>query len=283
MAKLVVDDGSLVSVANAIRAKAKAGEKLTFPEDFVRAVNAITGGDAGELEALIDESGVLESTDGTVKEKVEQLISLTNWKHIMQESIDAMPEIDSTLFKNTSAKNVSDFDYSRRQSFNYIFLNCTAIEDIELDMSSATVAMNMCAGCTNVKSIKLSNTGNVKTFANAFSNCSSLISLEELDFSGITTFHNLVYNCKELVTFKVVPGTIKSSFTVDSLKLSVESAKSIILGLKDYRDDYDNQFAHSLKLPDAIWARLESEEQIETAIGGYSWYDYVTSYLCWNA
>ena len=45
-------------------------------EALIEMAKNSSGGNTGELEVIIDNSGVLDSTDGTIEEKVEQVVDM---------------------------------------------------------------------------------------------------------------------------------------------------------------------------------------------------------------
>jgi hypothetical protein len=236
MAKLVVNSDSLVSVADAIREKGNTTEELEFPNGFVDAVNAIeSGGGTEEIENIIDASGVLDSTDGTVTDKVEQLIDYANFKNIIQESINANNFNSSlgyiSVFRNTGIKDVSMFDFSKTLWLSSAFQN-TQIEELELDIPNVVYIDNMCNGCKNLKRVVLKNMGSaVKSIANAFRDNFSLESVGTLNLEGTTTVGMCFSGCDSLRDVSFVPETIKKSITIPSPVLSNESIISILQGL----------------------------------------------------
>lgn len=70
MAYKKVNDASLASVANAIRAKGGTSDALVFPEGFVSAISAIQTGGGGALLVKVDGTTLkIENpvvTDGTL-------------------------------------------------------------------------------------------------------------------------------------------------------------------------------------------------------------------------
>lgn len=228
-----------------------------------------SGGGTEEIENIIDQSGVLESTEGTVEEKVEALIDKASWERHIQESLYNLPSNEAhTLFKRTSVKDVSMFDFSKVGTFNYMFLFCNELEHIELDMSGAINAANVFQGCSILKTVKLHNTAKNRSLASAFANCTNLISVETLDCSSITTYLYPFSGCNSLVTLKFVPETIKASIPIPSPVLSDESLHSIIDGLATLAEDAT---AQTLTLSKNLLLTEEQKQAITTAVNNKGW------------
>lgn len=84
---------------------------------------------------------------------------------------------------------------------------------------------------------------------------------------------------KGIVDF-MVTGTIGTSFNIQwAWQLTVQSAKNIILHLKNYTGT-DKVGTQTLKFSNAMWTALENDGT--TAPDGKAWKDYVTDTLGWN-
>jgi hypothetical protein len=133
---------------------------------------------------------------------------------------------------------------------------------------------------TYIKGINTSATYDVRDL---FSN-SGIETIEmPLNFSNVKQ-SDKAFRCDKLKDISFYLETIPVSLTFTSKELTVDSAKSIILGLKNYSEDSDNQFVHTLKLPDEVWAKLAKEEKIfipETMMS-YTWHEYVLMVKMWN-
>ena len=185
MAKLIVDKASLVSVADAIREKGNTAESLEFPQGFVEGINAIESGGGGteEIENIIDESGVLGTTDETVTvtEKVEQLIDkaedenawyafsetvtvrnnlrFTNFlgEKIPKMSLKNMSGIVANFFKGCVNIKRIDFyiDTQKATDFEGFFYDCKSLEYVKgVNTSSANYVTDMFEGCTALKVVE---------------------------------------------------------------------------------------------------------------------------------
>lgn len=196
---------------------------------------AQSGGSTDELEAIIDNSGVLDSTEGTVEEKVEQLVEKTN-----------------------------RFNWLRDEIRGVKFIGNTNITTVTLDCSTFTDFQQIFSDCTNLESVHLTNTQNVKSWGNAFLNCAKLKTIETLDFSGLAN-NGINTNswANNVITLKIVPETIKVSFVCRIGSLSYESIQSIIDGLATV------ETAQTLTLNATVKAKL-TQTQLDT-ITGKNW------------
>lgn len=200
-------------------------------EQIKAALNGKSSIGVKEIMNIIDQSGVLDSTDGTATEKVEQLIDYAD------------------LFKK--ARGIS-------------FHNSN-IETITMDCSHLTNLNGAFDGCRKIKEIHLSNTQNVKTWQYFLYSCNSLTTLETLDLSGRTNVNGTwaIGGIDNLRTFKVEPNTILVSIIIPAPKLTdgtdgtFNSIQSIIDGLAIV------ETAQTLTLHADVKAKL-TEEQLVT-------------------
>ena len=181
-----------------------------------------------EIENIIDQSCVLDSTDRTVEEKVEELI----------DTADLFKKATGILFQGSN------------------------IETITMDCSSFNNLNSAFDSCRSLKEIHLSNTQNVKTWQYFLYSCSSLTTVETLDLSGRANNTNswLVAGIDNLQTFKVVPETILTSISIPAPKLSdgtdgtFNSIQSIIDGLATV------ETAQTLTLNSSVYAKLTDSQ-----------------------
>lgn len=205
-------------------------------------VNVEVQGGTEEIEQLIDESGVLEDTEGSVSEKVEELIDYANFKNIIQNFINQSNGTGTGktvyVFKNSNVKDVSMFDFSQAVRLDSLLQDCQEIEEVEIDASSAVYMNLMCSGCTKLKKVIVKNMSDECTdVRGVFAYCTSLEIVEGLlDFSSIKSFWSnwdqLPFrSCNLLKEIRVVENCIKVNFNVTSPLLSAESIQSIAYGL----------------------------------------------------
>ena len=193
---------------------------------------------------MIDESGVLDNTKGTVTEKVEKVLNYANFKNIIQEALYNAEGSGSynrlSIFRNTNIDDVSMFDFSKVQNMQAAFFDCQKlIEANNIDMGNAIYASSMFQNCSKLKSVKIKNmSSKITSVLNMFHKCESLESVETLDFSGCTNlgtnFSNYVFtDCKALKEIRLVENCIKVSlYFGSSLLLSNESIQNIVNALE---------------------------------------------------
>jgi hypothetical protein len=177
-------------------------------------------------------------------------------------------------------------DFSNVTSLSYAIYS-TQLEYIDFYINSAK--------CTNfsdalsfnrkLKWIVGVDLSSATTIFDLFSGCSALETIQEpLNIPNVTDAKNArtAFLCEKLKDIRFDEECIKVSITFTSKELTVDSAKSILLGLKNFVDDFDNQYAYEIKLPDEVWELLKEEPDVVTSMGKMPWYDYVVGYKCWN-
>jgi hypothetical protein len=200
-------------------------------------VTASGGGGTEEIENIIDASGVLDSTDGTVTDKVEQLIDKA--------------EVEKWLFDNSvfgdetrriSLANIPTITYvpktkafSKLVTASNLLSGCSNLVSVNgLDIRSANVAKSAFQKDSVLETVVLENTVNVTDFYRAFYWCENLKTLKTLNMSSVTNAADMFFGCSKLETLLFVPETIKISITIPSPALSKESIsgeQGIINGL----------------------------------------------------
>lgn len=151
---------------------------------------------------------------------------------------------------------------------------------LSLDCSNFVSMNTSFYNCYNLERLYLSNTHNVEIWAQSI-RCWKLKTLETLDFSALTV-DNIInknnFSCDALENLKLVPNTLKVSAIFYQEKLTLESGKSILLGLYNYSGT-DKEFTHTITLSTATWALLEADGN--TAPNNMTWAEYVDS-IGWN-
>ena len=234
---------------------------------------AQSGGNTDELEAIIDNSGVLDSTEGTVEEKVEQLVDKAVWEKVWYEASSKLKNAEglfrgyqgitiprTNLILTTTLGNflgnTSDSDPDSFSKVEYI--------DYYIDSKNATSANYAFRFCYNLKWLIGVNTSKMTNILGMFFKCTSLETIQEaFDFSKATNTSNVFNGCEALKDIKFVPETIKISITIPSAVLSDESIQSIIDGLATV------ETAQTLTLHADVKAKL-TQTQLDT-ITGKNW------------
>jgi hypothetical protein len=161
---------------------------------------AQNGGGIDELEAIIDNSGVLDSTDGTVTDKVEQLIAFRD------------------LFGKITA--ISNMSKTTRESI-----------DFYIDFPYLNTVIDFLRDNKTVKRIVGINTANVVSISRMFVN-SVIETIERpFNFSLINRAIDSFNSAASLRDVSFVAETIKVSIAFSSPVLSDESIQSIFDGL----------------------------------------------------
>lgn len=225
----------------------------------------VGGGDTEVIEQMIDESGVLDSTEGTVEEKVEQVIDYANFKNIIQEALyhdeGSGAYNQMSIFANTSVEDVSMFDFSKVKYFGNGFTG-TKIKNLNIDVTNCNGALSyLCSGCTDLKSVVIKMNSNIKQLASAFNGCINLESIETLNLSSVTDVsygvNNAFNNNIALKEIRFVENCIKVSISFGySPLLSAESIQSIIDGLAPVTT------ANKLTLHSSVIDKLTEEQYI---------------------
>ena len=228
-------DAELTNLANKIREKGGTTEELDFYEgDFTNAVDAIESGGTEEIESLIDESGVLNSTEETVMEKVEQLIDKAQWENFWYEASGTWTTQFTSLFNGSKTiKILPKLNFKNATVISGLCAN-SSLERVEyfINSSNATnlrVVFNACKSLVYIYGIDASKATNLE---HAFSRNDLLETIQEpLNFSSATKVSDCFTNCTALKNIRFVPESIKISIIIPSSVLSAESIQSIIDGL----------------------------------------------------
>lgn len=188
-----------------------------------------------KIEKLIDESGVLGSTEGTVTEKVEQLIDKAEdenlWYNCLADNTNA-----TKVFYNYQLSKLPRLPALKTTSLLMFFAyaRMTTI-DFYIDIASTNlISMSSVFGaCGNLTSMVGINTAKGNDLSKMFTDCLVLETIQEpLDFSNATNLTNVFYKCYKLQNIKFVEETIKLSISFAfSPLLSADSKQSIINGL----------------------------------------------------
>ncbi|MBO7320202.1 MAG: hypothetical protein J6V06_09325 [Clostridia bacterium] len=153
------------------------------------------------------------------------------------------------------------------------FFGNNTITSITLDCERFTTLYRSFSSCLNLNSVYLSNTQNVINWAYMLQGSTRMRTIETLDFSSATGIESNTWNPR-LENLKVVPETIKNNFVCQSAYLTLESAKSILLGLYDYMGT-EYEYYYSVTLSNEVISLLEADG--DTAPDGMNWIDYVFS------
>ena len=218
----------------------------------------------------------------TLKTKVGKLIEKAQsvggdtFKNLIQEYIynncKGAGAYDAVfVFRNTSVKDVSMFDFSAVQNMSNAFAS-TKIEEIELDATNFINMNSTFRLCRDLKRVVIKNMNSKTTSVTGMcAFCTSLESIEGLDFSGCTSKidigsgDGIVFrDCSLLKEVRIVENSIKVSINFGFCPLlSAESIQNIIDGLATV------ETAKTLTLHANVKTKL-TQTQLDT-ITGKNW------------
>jgi hypothetical protein len=192
------------------------------------------GGGTEEIENIIDASGVLDSTEGTVEDKVEELI----------DYVCLFNQLSSLVFKGN--KEIETID---------VYL--------DKPYSSCQEAFS---GCANLKHIVGINTSKATMNGKMFYNSGIEIIDEPFDFSSQLSASNFspFDNADFLVEVRIVPNTYKWTSSIHSPVLSDESIQSIVDGLAPVST------SQSIRFSSAVIAKLTDKQKATISSKGWT-------------
>lgn len=190
----------------------------------------------GNIEILIDNSGVLDSTEGSVSEKVEQLIDETAiYKDVMHYISFDYPTNLTDRFRQYKGTKLPKIDFANKTNVTRCFYSCINVENIDwyINTDICTVALGFLASMVRLKSMVGVNTASMTNVSNLFLDNFLLETIQEpLNFQGVINNNKAFDKCYKLKDIKFVKETIKLSLSLAwSPLLSAESTQSIIDGL----------------------------------------------------
>ena len=219
-------------------------------------VEVIDATEIDALEDLIDNSGVLEDTEGSVTEKVEELIGKVAYELKPFECItnvsftkNGFPNKAKIHLPNVT-KLTQTFAYWNTEPIPIVEeLTITAplvtdtsrmclynlgVKKVVLNLSENCINISGSFNACNIREVVLNfSTKNVTSFERVFSHAGVLKIVGELDLSSATNVTLMFYRASVLNDVAFVPNTISISISfVECSKLTSESVQSIIDGLK---------------------------------------------------
>lgn len=225
-------------IANMEQANADVAAQTEIIEQIRTALDGKAGSNAAEIGALIDQSGVLDSTEGTVEEKVEQVIDKAEDSDLWYEYTKNMTALPSD-FRNTQIEKLPRMDFSKVTSLSYGF-STMPLKKVDCYINSGNcgdfnTAFGNCKQLEYIKGINLAKA----TYTNGlFRDCIVLKTIGEpldlLYFSENTAESriSMFYNSVALENVRIVPESIKKCFIcAHTSVLTAESIQSIFDGL----------------------------------------------------
>lgn len=253
-------------IANIEQANADVAAQMEIIEQIRTALNGKAGSNAAEIGVIIDQSGVLDSTEGTVEEKVEQLVDKAQWEQVWYEASERLTTVNK-CFENFQGVKAPRTNFVSATMAENVFTNAL-IEyvDYYIDTKVCTRLVYFFRFCTHLKNIVGINTQKAQRISGLFFCCYALETIEKpLNFSNAVNGQatNVFDNCNALKNICFDPESIKLSISIPSAVLSDESIQSIIDGLATV------ETAQTLTLHADVKAKL-TQTQLDT-ITGKNW------------
>lgn len=210
MAKYLVNDTSLVAVADAIRTKGSTTERLEFPDGFVSAVEGISAGGGGQWTT----EGIIARTEpsGAI---VTNATTLTNYLFANNTCITSFTANAITKMKSsnvfdscTQLRSVEMNNVTSLHSANWLFCKCANLQNVKMDNLEVCSA-NTFEDCTSLTEVRFPKCKEM--YSSAFFRCTSLRYFE----TGVKCSFlrgNEFRNCTSL-TALVLRGTTLSSMS----------------------------------------------------------------------
>ena len=230
------EDGRLTS----IKCDGKAID-LTYEGDVLVKVGATdvdldnVPTELGAIETAIDNSGVLDSTEGTATEKVEQLIEKANDDNLFRLAWEnAYYSNGVYLFYGYKGAKIPYFGTLAIKNTASMFYGASNIQSIDfyIDCPNSTTGQGMFYGTSSLKYIKGVNCSQMTTFRQMFSSSGVEVIEEPLNVPNVTNY-TYAFN-SVLKEIRFVSETIKVSLSFSSsTQLTAESIQSIIDGLNE--------------------------------------------------
>ena len=244
---------------------------------------AQSGGNTDELEAIIDNSGVLESTEGTIEDKVEQLVDKAEDERLWyMRSTEASDRFGTGLFHSSYLTKLPKLDLSKNTNLSN-FCTYAKIERIDqyLNTESCSVFSNAFSGTSELTYMKGICTKNAAKVNSMFYD-SAIIEIElPFDFSNVQSGYSSAFvRATALVEVRFETETIKVSTQFSSAVLSignvfdlndtenVGSVQSIINGLATLAE---GAAAQTLTLSKNLPLTDEQKQAITTAVNNKGW------------
>lgn len=228
---------------------------------------AQSGGNTDELEAIIDNSGILDSTEGTVEEKVEQLVDKAEDGDRWYNFTATITSRDNLRFTNYQGETIPKVSLENMQgAVGGMFGNCRNLKRIDFYINTCKGEDHdsFFYGCVSLEYVKGVNTSKSKYVTDFLTSCNSLKTVEEP--FDLTNCRSSSRGAIVMVSQKSIPiedlrfvlNTIYFNFAATYMpNLSAESIQSIIDGLATV------ETAQTLTLHKDVKAKL-TQAQLDT-------------------
>ena len=197
MGKVLLEEQSLIDIANSIRNKTNSTDTMK-PSEMATNIDNIESGE-GDLSEYFTETikGGSTNTPGFCY-MIKKIPKVKN------EGKD-----NSYMFNyfNGTEIDLSEFDTSEVTSMERMFGSCKNLTNIDVsnfNTENVTTMRNMFQICQHIESLDLSNfnTSKVTNMSGMFDNCKLLSELNISNFNteNVTTMNNMFYQCENLIS-----------------------------------------------------------------------------------
>ena len=176
MAEYIIQDTTLIGIADSIRAKTGKTDSIPVPDMRSQIDSIPSGGDDETMKSLIDRS--------ITSVEIPSGITTIGWG-----AFQACKKLTSVIF----SEGIEDLD-------TISFSGCTSLKSLELPDSLLTIRNNAFSGCSKIASLIIPANLN-SLYYGAFQNCTGLTCVT---FKGIPKTVTTVFNgCTNLTTINV--------------------------------------------------------------------------------
>ena len=242
----LVDMPEEINVQTMTEGVATANEEIVTQTDLISQLkDALSGksisgdGVTKEIENMIDSSGVLDDTSGTVAEKVEELIDKAEFEnawYIASKNINLTNNNSPFIGTKYGYKTLPRIDCSGQTSLVYSFSSNTSLEYVDwyIDAPKCKTTSNIFSYCSKLKWIRGINLSSCESVSEMFYQTPIERIELPLDVSSVTSVANMNMfkgNTGTIKEIYFVENCIKWSFSIGSPYLTTESIQSIFDGL----------------------------------------------------
>lgn len=176
MATRSVQESSLTSLADAIRAKGGTSDTLTFPGGFVSAVEAIDaggGGDDGSFKAVIERTAVNPTIPSDLT-SIGQYAFFACTKLALTSLPAGVTSISDSAFFNCVPLALTSFPAGLTSIGQYAFYSCNGLSLISLPAGVTSIGYCAFQNCKGIKKVTFEGIPTGKISASAFDGCTNL-------------------------------------------------------------------------------------------------------------
>ena len=176
MATRSVQESSLTSLADAIRAKGGTSDTLTFPGGFVSAVEAIDaggGGDDGSFKAVIERTAVNPTIPSDLT-SIGQYAFYACTKLALASLPAGVTRISDYAFFNCIPLAVTSLPAGVTSIGQYAFYNCNHLTNISIPAGVTSIGQYAFFNCTGLKKVTFDGIPTGKLSSYTFKGCTNL-------------------------------------------------------------------------------------------------------------